>query len=322
MTATTIQAHPVPQRPPGARWSLAALVLLLFAPFPRGAALAGPAEDDETKAQAKRLFESGERNYQRGEYQKALADYQAAVSLLPHPAILFNIAQCHRQLMQPVFALKAYQHYLEEWRRQRPSKTIPFEEEVQEHIAKLSRIVELAPRVDIRTGSVLLDGRPRPAGIFVDEVQIERRELPATLELAPGAHRVRIVVEGFDPWERDVVSRLGESQVERVVLSRGRSIGWLVAGISTAVLAAASLVVGIAYNVKARGLVDGSSEWSAAANAGRAGYILAGVFAAASTTGFVIYALSGSTDGGPSPGAPPARATTGRSFLLEAAFRF
>ena len=50
------------------------------------------------KAKAKVLLDSGHMKYQLANFKDALVDYEAAFKLFQHPAILFNIAQCHRQL--------------------------------------------------------------------------------------------------------------------------------------------------------------------------------------------------------------------------------
>jgi tetratricopeptide (TPR) repeat protein len=44
------------------------------------------------------FFERGEANFNRGKFEEARADYQAAYDVEPLPAFLFNIGQCYRNL--------------------------------------------------------------------------------------------------------------------------------------------------------------------------------------------------------------------------------
>ncbi len=76
-----------------ARGALSVLLALAvaFAPL---AAHATPADD----AKAKALFKEGEKAYNVGDFEGALAKYQEAYQLSPLPGFLFNMAQCYRQL--------------------------------------------------------------------------------------------------------------------------------------------------------------------------------------------------------------------------------
>ena len=47
-------------------------------------------------ARARLFFESGERAYQEGAYEAAIAAFQQAQEVAPHPAIFFSLAQAYR----------------------------------------------------------------------------------------------------------------------------------------------------------------------------------------------------------------------------------
>ena len=64
--------------------------------------------DREARAQ----FLKGEKAFNLGKFAEALAAYQAAYEAKPLPALLFNIAQCHRNLDQPERAAFFYRRYL------------------------------------------------------------------------------------------------------------------------------------------------------------------------------------------------------------------
>jgi len=76
-----------------ARGALSLLLALAVAAAPL-AAHASPADD----AKAKALFKEGEKAYNVGDFEGALARYQQAYQLSPLPGFLFNMAQCYRQL--------------------------------------------------------------------------------------------------------------------------------------------------------------------------------------------------------------------------------
>lgn len=86
-----------------------ALVLLLVMPALAQAAGGGPG-DAETRA--RQYFAEGTVAYDLGEFQKALQAYGEAYRLAPKPALLFNVAQCHRQLGQHERAAFFYRRYL------------------------------------------------------------------------------------------------------------------------------------------------------------------------------------------------------------------
>lgn len=66
----------------------------------------------EKQAQAQAKYEEGERHYKLGEFTTALSLYRESYLLSGAPDLLFNIAQCHRQLKNYEEALKTYKAYL------------------------------------------------------------------------------------------------------------------------------------------------------------------------------------------------------------------
>lgn len=63
-------------------------------------------------ARAKQHFAAGLKAYNLQRFDTALNEFQAAYLERADPAFLFNIAQCQRQLDQPVAAAKSYRAYL------------------------------------------------------------------------------------------------------------------------------------------------------------------------------------------------------------------
>jgi tetratricopeptide (TPR) repeat protein len=65
---------------------------------------------DRGKAQA--AYHLGTQHYNLGEYREALESFKEAYRNVENPSILFNIAQCHRQLGDKLSAVRSYRAYL------------------------------------------------------------------------------------------------------------------------------------------------------------------------------------------------------------------
>jgi tetratricopeptide (TPR) repeat protein len=86
-----------------------AILFLLLASLSRPAA----ADPDRTTV-AKQAFERATRHYNLGEFEQALTHFKEAYAAKPLPALLFNIAQCHRNSGRPRDAIFFFERYLEE----------------------------------------------------------------------------------------------------------------------------------------------------------------------------------------------------------------
>ena len=76
-----------------------------------GTASASHGKDMRSERPGRAFFERGEANFNRGKFDEARADYQAAYEAEPLPAFLFNIAQCYRNLGDFERAQFFYQRY-------------------------------------------------------------------------------------------------------------------------------------------------------------------------------------------------------------------
>ncbi len=65
------------------------------------------------KQAAKKLVDDGLAAYNTKDYDKAIELYKQAFGLIPHPILLFNIAQAHRLAGRPDKAVPFYERYLE-----------------------------------------------------------------------------------------------------------------------------------------------------------------------------------------------------------------
>ena len=102
------------------------------------------ADESSDKAKARSLFKQAETQYRLGKFKEALASYEAALKAAHHPSIIFNIAQCHRQLGNARKALFSYKLFLSDWNRMKPGRAPPNKAEVDRHIATLKmQVVEI-----------------------------------------------------------------------------------------------------------------------------------------------------------------------------------
>jgi hypothetical protein len=87
--------------------------LIAAAPAPSAAREAERAEP-RAREDASVYFNRGALNYNLGHFQEATAAFEKAYELEPSPILLFNIAQCQRQLGNNERALFLYRRYLEQ----------------------------------------------------------------------------------------------------------------------------------------------------------------------------------------------------------------
>jgi tetratricopeptide (TPR) repeat protein len=119
-------------RPGSLALALAALSLSLMA---LGARPAG-ADAAADRAKAAAAFKQGQAYFQRGDYDRAIPEYQTAFDLSKEPSLIFNIALCHNRANRPEPALAAYKRYLE----LAPDGNVA--DEAREEVARLTPIVE------------------------------------------------------------------------------------------------------------------------------------------------------------------------------------
>jgi tetratricopeptide (TPR) repeat protein len=88
------------------------LAALVAAPVQAAPKRPTPGHDQEQEKLARGHFDRAEKAFNLGRFDEALTGYQEAYEVLPLPAFLFNIAQCHRNLRNREQAVFFYQRYL------------------------------------------------------------------------------------------------------------------------------------------------------------------------------------------------------------------
>jgi tetratricopeptide (TPR) repeat protein len=138
---------------------------------------AGPAD----RGHAKQHFDDAERQYRLGRFEQALAEYAKAYELLPEPAFLFNIGQCHRNLGNYERAVFFYRTYLSELKK--PEERARVEALIAELEAKPNAQRPEATRLE--DGAVETPARGETASMSsLPEVQRDLAVQPADARLS------------------------------------------------------------------------------------------------------------------------------------------
>jgi tetratricopeptide (TPR) repeat protein len=145
--------------------------LAIFAVIALQAVPAGAEPDADARAKAAEHFKLGRAFFQRGDYERARAEYQAALDLSAEPLLIFNIALCHDRANQPEPALEAFRRYLglapngavADEAREDVARLVPIVEQIAADRDKLAadRAAEDARQ---RDEAAKLAARPRPPG--------------------------------------------------------------------------------------------------------------------------------------------------------------
>jgi hypothetical protein len=163
------------------------LLLALVTP-----ALATPKKAPQTPEQkdADRHFKSGVALFKEAKFGEALAEFERAYEIAPHPTVLYNIAGCHRELSHYGEAVKFYKRFLAEGKSVAPKdKLAAAQSELDVLLARIARITVAAP-----------DG----AVLSVDGNEIGTMPVEMPLMVAPGEHKIVVRSQGMRDAERTV----------------------------------------------------------------------------------------------------------------------
>jgi tetratricopeptide (TPR) repeat protein len=128
--------------------------------------------DRAARTRAAAHVKQGQAFFQVGEYDHALAEYQAAHELSAEPSLIFNIALCHDRANRPEQALEAFRRYL----ALVPDGAVA--DEAREDIARLTPVVE-----KIKADRAAEDARVREEARLREEAA--RRPPPAPPPVPP-----------------------------------------------------------------------------------------------------------------------------------------
>jgi hypothetical protein len=170
------------------------IALTLAAPPKKGTPAPAPAAEEggADVAKAKELFQWGQKLYKQARYAEAIAKFEEAYAVRPHPVIYFNIGKCYEQLGETAKALRNYRDYL------RLAPDAKDKETVSDAIANLERRLR-----EKGMQQLMVFADPATARISVDGKELGGS--PASVELVAGNHTLTVTADGYEKVERSFV---------------------------------------------------------------------------------------------------------------------
>jgi hypothetical protein len=180
-----------------------ASLLCVLQSLPAAAQATNQPTNQET-LRAKQLFEAGVVNYDAGRYVEALAQFQEAYRIKPHPLVRVNIANCYQKLDRPVEAIENFEAFLG-MAEGNPAQR----DEVRAALKELRE----------RVGQIVLKVTPSGARIVIDDRDERRAPVSDPLLASVGRHRVTVSLEGYETALRVVDVRPHETSQLQVELA-------------------------------------------------------------------------------------------------------
>ncbi|MBN2723303.1 MAG: PEGA domain-containing protein [Deltaproteobacteria bacterium] len=222
--------------------------------------------DAKNLQKAKTHYETAEKHYSVGEFSEALENYKSSFDLSDKPELLFNIAQCHRQLKQYEKSIFFYRLFLSRL----PHTAL--KSEVEKHISEMNKILKSLPAGN--SGRLSIVTQPRGASIFIDAFSGKRVGVtPKVINLTPGEHLVIIRKKGFSEIQKKVtvtqgalvtmdikleaLSPDGKSKPDEIIIPKGKKSVFTSWKFITGASLSAVLILGAVYTgVTALGYED------------------------------------------------------------------
>ena len=136
--------------------------------------------DARATAQARRMYDLGITHYDLGEYKQALTAFEDAYRAKRDAALLFNIAQCQRQLAHYEDAARSYRAFL------RNSPDAPNRAEVKNLIEQMDAAAQQQRASAPPTGTQPMGSASRPPVPAAILISKRRHPLPWTSAGSPG----------------------------------------------------------------------------------------------------------------------------------------
>lgn len=148
------------------------------------------APSNEVKVEARERFTRGVKLYDERDYPAALAEFQKAYDLAPHPTVLFNVAQVQVALGRIVEARRSLDRLLAS-----PEATPSLSEK-----ARALRD-QLLPKI----AQVTVKSSVAGARVEVDGVEVGVAPLAGPVDVASGTRVVAVYAAGFQPARKEIL---------------------------------------------------------------------------------------------------------------------
>ncbi|HMI90219.1 MAG TPA: PEGA domain-containing protein [Polyangiales bacterium] len=151
----------------------------------------------DTADAARDHFRRGEAAYQKGSYDVAISEWEAAYAADPRPRIQYNLYQAYERLGQLANASQALQRYL--------STADPEDPSYADATARMTALQQRLQATGIR-----LVGGVDGAAINVSGQDWGRLPRPDKISVQPGNHRVVVTMDGYREFVTNVVVPAGQ----------------------------------------------------------------------------------------------------------------
>lgn len=168
----------------GAQPKVAAVLAIVAIGLAAGGARA---QSQAQRQRAVDLLREGNRLFEAGDYQGALARYQDAYALVPSPKVFFNVGQTQRALGRFVEGLESYERFLTEAKDASPALRL----EAARRRAELDQATATIEVSAERNGSAIA-GAP----VFIDGRPCGETPLVRPVHVMPGLHTVVVQARG------------------------------------------------------------------------------------------------------------------------------
>jgi len=185
------------------------VAVALCAGVPLAVRAQAPAEaagdDQEARTRAKALFETGVAAYEAGRYEDALASFQEAFRVRPHPLVRVNIANCYDKLGKPLEALFHFEQF--------NAADVGSPEQRKEVSAAVERLRK-------QVGQVVVRVSPDGAMVTIDDGEQRRTPIVDALSLTAGTHEIEVKLDGYQTVRRSLQVQGGTTTELNLVLPR------------------------------------------------------------------------------------------------------
>lgn len=157
--------------------------------------------------QAKAHYEKAQQLYATGNYDEAIAEYEEAYRLKPHPNVLYNIAQAYERLLDYAQSVVWFERYLAE----APADAV--ERPVVENRLRILR--NLPARISVTT-------IPEHVQAAIVDAAGKRRqaETPVVFKVPAGLYTIELSRPGWEPESHDVAVEIGQPYFYQYRLKR------------------------------------------------------------------------------------------------------
>ncbi len=152
--------------------------------------LPAAAQSEAARTEARERFDRGLRLFNQNDNEGAIAEFERAFELAPHPMVLYNLGLVLAAAARPVDAVEVFDRLL----------AAPGDLDAQ----RLNRVREERARQATLIGEIAVSSNVSGASVELDGVEVGTTPLEAPLRVAGGTHIVGAVARGHAPLRRRV----------------------------------------------------------------------------------------------------------------------